>query len=1078
MRINQRFNRDISKIWQSGQVVKVGLCLLFMISAPFCLSDVFSATGAEAPTVLAYAPEQAVQKKMLTGKVVDTNGEPIIGANIIEKGVYANGVITDLEGTFKLRVKQDAVIEVSYIGYVKKEVFTKGRDFVTVTLQEDAKTLEEVVVVGYGSQKKISVTGSVASIQTEDLLKSSQANLAAALSGRLPGLATMQTSGRPGGDDVTLYLRGASTTNGVNPLILIDGVPRDGIATLDPNEVESVTVLKDASATAVFGVRGANGVILITTRRGEVGKTELSISVDHSLQQFTVSMDRIHSWEYAELRNQAFTNDGKDAPYNAYMIDMYKSGEDPVFFPDRDIMSEFFKKWAPQTRVNVNMNGGTEKINYFINVGYIGQSGQFKTESPKALGYDPSYKMNRYNFRSNVDYKLASNLKLSLNLASYLQQSNTPQCQDLYNGNLNSMIADMVAHAWATPPTTPGPVTMPGYTTDTGAEIPANQIVGSNFNTDIKNNKWGELNRRGYQEVTNMNLNSSLAIDWGLDFITKGLSTKFMVAFDAASSTTLTARRVFDVYRAYPAQSPDEKSYYQAIEVDKQDVLGAPTRSNASNYYLNLQYSINYARQFEKHDVSAMALFQRDNWQKANADLPYNMLGLSARATYAYDSRYLAEVNVGYNGSEQFAKGQRFGFFPAFSAGWVASNEAFLRDNPVLTHLKLRASYGKVGNDKLGNDRFLYLDNISVTGGQISSLGRGQSISIGKFGNRNITWEVAYKQNYGIDLKLFHDFSLSVDYFKEKREDILISRGTVPEVLGISTADLPKVNMGVVDNQGFEIEAGYQKRLDSGISFSFKGNFAYNENKQRNMDEAIYSEDYAYRYRKTGYSIGQLFGYKIDYSNGNGFINTPEELEKAKKMYKIGTPRLGDFLYQDLNGDGEISEKDMAPIKYSNVPRISYGFSGSVDWKGLDFSFHFSGIAKCSRLYNSWRATEFASEGVYSNWHKHAWTQERYANGERIEYPALAASTGVSHVANDFFIMDRNFLRLKNVELGYSLPKHWLQKVSLSKVRVYINGNNLLTWKKIKVNAIDPEQSWEVNYPLTKMVNFGLNVVF
>ena len=274
MRINQRFNRDISKIWQSGQVVKVGLCLLFMISAPFCLSDVFSATGAEAPTVLAYAPEQAVQKKMLTGKVVDTNGEPIIGANIIEKGVYANGVITDLEGTFKLRVKQDAVIEVSYIGYVKKEVFTKGRDFVTVTLQEDAKTLEEVVVVGYGSQKKISVTGSVASIQTEDLLKSSQANLAAALSGRLPGLATMQTSGRPGGDDVTLYLRGASTTNGVNPLILIDGVPRDGIATLDPNEVESVTVLKDASATAVFGVRGANGVILITTRRGEVGKTE------------------------------------------------------------------------------------------------------------------------------------------------------------------------------------------------------------------------------------------------------------------------------------------------------------------------------------------------------------------------------------------------------------------------------------------------------------------------------------------------------------------------------------------------------------------------------------------------------------------------------------------------------------------------------------------------------------------------------------------------------------------------------------------------------------------------------------
>lgn len=1069
---NMKTNRSIPQRPRPSRAAALGLALLLLTAAPSVSLAADTASGVHA------AQSRTEDTKVLTGKVVDTDGAPLIGANVVEKGNNANGVTTSVDGSFRFRVKTNAVIEVSYLGYAKKEVATHGRTFVEVALNEDNNTLDEVVVVGYGSQKKISVTGSVASIQTKDLLKSSQSNLSASLSGRLPGLATMQTSGRPGGDDVTLYLRGASSTNGANPLILIDGVPRDGIGSLDPNEVASVTVLKDASATAMFGVRGANGVLLITTRRGEAGQMELSVSVDYSLQRFTTSIDRTHSWEYAELRNQALRNEGKQPAYNDYQIQMYRSGADPVFFPDRDIMKEFFKDWAPQTRVNVNMNGGTDKVNYFINVGYIGQSGQFKTESPSKLGYDPSYKMNRYNFRANVDYKLAKSLKLSLNVASYLQQSNTPQCQAMF-GDLNSMVADMISTIWATPSNTPGPVTVAGYYTDTGAEVPAGQIVGSSFNADLKTNKYAELNRRGYQESTNMNLNSSLTLDWGLDFITKGLSTKLMVAFDAVSATTLSAARVYDVYRAHPATSPEETSYYQAVETDKQDVLMAPVRSNSSNYYLNLQYSINYARRFGRHDVTAMALFQRDNWQKAAADLPYNIIGLAARATYGYDDRYLAEVNVGYNGSEQFAKGHRFGLFPAISAGWVVSNEAFLRDNRVISHLKLRASYGKVGNDKLGNDRFLYLDNIQMVGGLIPSLGRGQAVLISKFGNPDISWEVAYKQNYGVDLQLFKDFSLSFDYFRERREDILISRGTVPEILGIAISDLPKVNMGVVENHGYELEAGYNKRFTSGVAFSVKGNFAYNENRQLNMDEAILPSDYAYRYRKTGYSIGQQFGYKIDYSNGNGYINTPEELAKATEMYKIGTPRLGDFMYRDLNGDNEINEYDMEPIGYSNVPRITYGFSASIEWKGIDFSVHFSGIGKASRLYNnSPGVTEFNGEGVYVDWHRHAWTQERYANGERIDYPALATVSGTSHLPNDFFIMDRSFLRLKNIELGYSLPSRWLRKIGMKKVRVYINGNNLITWKKIKLDAIDPEQNWEANYPLTKMVNFGANIVF
>lgn len=1016
------------------------------------------------------------QPVQLTGVVLDIQGFPLVGVNIMENAT--NGTITDIDGKFSIKVTPQSVLHVSYIGYVTQTVKVGNKKNISIVMEEDSKTLEEVVVVGYGSQKKVSVTGAVAAIQTKELKQSSAANLSTALAGRMPGLTAMQTSGRPGGDDVTLYLRGAGTVNGSNPLILIDGVPRDNISTMDPNEIASVSILKDASATAVFGVRGANGVIMITTRRGEEGKSELSISADYSLQRFTAEADRIHSWEFAELRNQAFRNDGyaeSDLPFTDYMIEMYRSGKDRVYYPDRDVYNEFFKKWAPQTRVNVNLSGGTKKLSYFMNVAYMGQGGQFRTESEKDLGYDPSYKSNRYNFRTNLDYKVASNFKLSLNIASYLEKVNTPQTAKLFNNSVDELVTNMRAYIWATPPTDPGPLTVAGQTLADGTNVPAGQVINQ---AGIDRNTYGELSRRGYQQATRTNLNSSIIADWGLDFITKGLSTKLMISFDTKAMTTLQGFREYDTYGVTVARTSEEKSYVSKVRMNTNDAISL-TKSQQTNYYLNMQYSLNYARQFGLHDVTGMALIQRDNWQQYAADLPYNMLGISARATYSYDSRYLAEVNVGYNGSEQFAKGKRFGFFPAFSAGWVASNEAFLKDNDFITNLKLRASYGKVGNDKLGATRFLYISNISTGGGVIPSLGRGQAINQGKLGNPNLGWEIAYKQNYGIDVQLFRELSLTVDYFREKREDVLISRGTVPEIQGVALGNLPKVNMGRIDNHGFEFEATYNKRIDKDWSFTVKGNFAYNKNTQRFMDEAQKPADYVYRYRSTGYSIGQNFGYRIDYSNGNGYINTQEELDKALATYQVGgTPRMGDFLYVDLNEDGIIDEKDQAPIKYSDIPRITYGFSGSVNWKNFDFSFLFSGIAKASRLYAGWGATEFANVGFFSDYHLQAWTPERFANGEEILYPALGSAPGTSQKPNDFFIMDRSFLRLKNIELGYTLPKGLLKKVGINSTRIYVNGNNLLTWKAMKTDVIDPEQGSDLNYPITKMVNFGINVTF
>ncbi|MDR1666449.1 MAG: TonB-dependent receptor [Bacteroidales bacterium] len=1020
--------------------------------------------------LLPYALEVSAQQFSISGDIVDADNSPMPGVTVLVEGTRT-GTTTNAAGQFSLNVaRENATLLVSFVGYETQRIAVENRRTFHIIMKEALTELEEVVVVGYGSQKRVSVTAAISTVQTKELKQSSAANLSAALAGRLPGLTALQTSGQPGNDAVALYLRGRGTINGADPLIMIDGVPRSNISTLDPNEIASVSILKDASATAVFGVRGANGVILITTRRGTPGKAELSVSADYSLQQFITRADRIHSWEFAELRNEAARNGGmaeSDMPFTPYMIERYKTGDNRDFYPDRDVFHEYFRDWAPQTRINVNLNGGTDDLTYFLNVGYVGQGGQFKTEPESLLGYDPSYKMNRYSFRGNVDYAVAKNLKLTLNLASYLEKMNSPQTAVLFSNSMSEMVSNMIAYAWATPPTDPGPLTVEGY------GYPAGQVLNQ---SGQPRNTYGEINRRGYRQETNTMLNSSLAMDWGLGFITEGLSAKAMLAFDAKAVTVLQGVRAYDCYSWIVARNATEQNSYGVI-IDNENLNLTLSKGMGTYYYFNLQASLNYARTFGKHDVGAMFLFQRDNWDEYSAQLPYNMVGIVGRVTYGFDERYLAEVNLGYNGSEQFAPKNRFGFFPALSGGWVLSNESFLKNHPVLTNLKIRASYGKVGNDKLGGARFLYMSDIYTGGGEIASLDYGQTIVQGKLGNEKLQWEEAYKQNYGLDVQVFKCLSLTVDVFKEKRDHILITRATVPTLQGVPLGDIPKVNLAQVDNYGYEFELTYRKTFGADWAITLTGNYAYNENKQIMVDEPILSEDYAYRYRGTGYSIGQPFGYQVDYSNGNGYINTQDELDNLLP-YSGGVPRLGDLKYENRNDDGVIDPKDMVPMGYSEVPRIAYGFSGIVNYKNLDFSFLFSGIAKSSRMYTGWGVTEFAMVGFFSDWHKHAWTQERYDNGEEILYPALGMGAGTSQQNNSFYLLDRSFLRLKNVELGYNLPQAWIQPAKISRARFYVNGNNLFTWKKYPTNTVDPEQTQTLAYPVTKMINFGINVTF
>ncbi len=1012
------------------------------------------------------------QERTITGKVTDSSGAPLPGVTVIVKGTTI-GTVTDIDGNFSLEIPLTAeILQFSFVGTKTQEVVLGEINTLNIVLEEETTGLDEVVVVGYGAQKKESVTGAISTVNTEDLKRSSSPNLSVALAGQMPGLTVMQSSGQPGRDNVNLYLRGIGTLNDASPLILIDGVPRDNIATLDPNEVASVSILKDASATAVFGVRGANGVILITTRRGEAGESELNITFDRSYQQFITHNDRIHSWEFAELRNQAISNSNpgaapEDYPFTQYMIDKYKSGEDPVFYPDRDVYHDYFRDWAPQTRVNTNFNGGGESFTYFLNAGYIGQGGNFYTEPESSLGYDPSYSMDRYNFRGNIDYNIADNLKASLNLATYLQKMNSPQTAELY-GSMANLVQNMMAYSWATPPTAPGPVTVPGY------GVPENEIVAQ---PGWDQSTYGGINRRGYRDETSTVLNSSLALDWGLDFLTKGLSARGMIAFDSHANTVRQGSRDHNTYAVIVARNANETSGYSAIRNNTDGAMRL-AKNMSSYYYVNFQASLNYARSFGNHSVTGMVLYQRDNWDGWSADLPYNVIGYVGRATYNYDSRYLAEVNFGYNGSEQFAPDNRFGSFPAYSVGWVPSNENFLKENRIITHLKLRASYGIVGNDKLGNSRFLYQCFITMGGGEIPGLGYGQSVQQGRMGNEALQWEKAEKKNIAFDLKLFNDFSLTVDVYNEHRDKILIGRSTIPVLQGVPLGNIPKVNIGIVDNKGYEVELGYQKIISEDFSVALRGNFNYNENKVEFADEVKYGDDYAYPYRSTGFSIGQHFGYLIDYSNGNGYINTPEELDNLPTYEVGGIPRLGDVKYVDVTEDGVINDRDLVPIGYSSVPRVSYGLSGNVTFKDFDLSMVFSGITQSSVVHTGWGVTEFGIAGVFSDWHKRAWTPERYANGEEISYPALAMSPGVSQKANSLFIMDRSFLRLKNIEIGYSLPEKVLNPVGIERARIYANGNNLLTWDKFPTNTIDPEQNDALAYPLTKMITFGVNVTF
>lgn len=1025
--------------------------------------------------------------RTITGKVLDENNQPMPGVTIIVDGT-TNGTMTGPDGTFTLGgVPSGATVIVSCIGYTN-QVLPEGKSNYVVSLVPDSEMLEETVVVAFGQQKKLSVTGAISTVASADLRKTTSTRLDNALAGRVTGLTSMQSGGgQPGVDGATMYLRGAATTNGKSPLILVDGVERDNIRTIDMNEVESISVLKDASATALYGVQGANGVILIQTRKGQKGKAQLNISVDQSWTSFTKEPSRLHSWEYCELRNEALMNDRQAPEFSEETIAKFRNpllGLDPsspdydnqvairkAVYCDNDYYRMYLKSNTPQTRANANISGGTDFVNYFVNVGYIHQGGNLNTESPDYLGYDPQCYMNRLSLRSNLDFHITKNLTASLNIASYAENVNMPAVGDLYRGDQSWMITDIIYQSQTILPISPGPVTDPRF----GGV--SDGVVGYNY---LDRSAYEIINRRGFHTNKRKNLNTQFSVNWDLgELVTKGLSVNGMAAYDTYNIGVLEGRKKERVYNVRVDYDSETLSY-SSSNGDKIEPL-TMTSSRFSNYQIYVQGSINYARTFGKHNVTAMATAYRRFWEGTSADIPYNVLGTAARATYSFDDRYLVEGNLGYNGSEQFAPSKRFGLFPSGSIGWIASNESFLKGNKYLTWLKFRASYGLVGNDSMGGLRFLYQDDNKIQSGNgfVQGLG-GKIVKEGLIGNKSITWELSKKMNLGVEIGLFKDFRINVDYFTEKRDQILLKRRTVPSFQGVSSDYIPRVNMGKVDNHGVDVEVSYSHTFNRDFSISSRVNFGFNDNTAIELDEPMRSEECAYQYHEEGFRLGQEFGYLIDWdSPGNGYFTSQDEIDSYYPYGFGGKPRVGDFVYKDVNGDGVIDQKDLSPIGYSTtVPGLNYGISLGLNFKGIDFNVLFSGLGRYSKYYSGQGVVEWTKQGTYFDWTRNGWTEERYKNGEKITYPAISTTKTVSHTENDFFIQNRSFLRLKNIELGYTLPERFLSKVGVKALRVYVSGQNLFVWDNLRITHIDPEQNNSYGYPITKNVTLGLNINF
>ena len=1044
------------------------------------------------------------KNRLYKGKVVDDRtSEPLVGATVKVKGSTI-GTITDIDGNFALDIPDNIspiVFEVSYMGYASKEAAPAKTTGFTIRLAEDSQTLEEVQIIAYGKQSKMSVTAAISSIDTKELLKSPSGSVANALSGAVTGLSSIQPSGQPGAENPSIYIRGTGPLSDElsKPLILVDGVERSFFQ-MDSHEIESITVLKDAASTAVFGVRGANGVVLVTTRRGVSGKPVISLNSSFGLTQALRNLKGMDSYTYATLYNEAQLSDNPSLTesqlgFSPFVIDMFRTNEDPIMFPNVDWNDYLFKNLAWQTQHNLTLSGGGERFRYFVSLGYLLQDGMLKQLGES---YDPNYQYKRFNYRSNVDIDITKSTLLKVNIGGHVGAKREPRTDELWRKVL-----------WSTPFSSPG-------------------IVDGKLISNIYSNRYISIGERscpldyyynyGYNVDTDNVLNLDLALEQKLDFITPGLSMNIKGAYNTnynvkASRTPSGADSMCTPIYLGSIETPgmdfwdprfDRTIVYQTDGVSglHEQMSYGEEVGRGRNWYG--EFSLNYSRSFGDHDVSALFLYNQSKKYYPETkidgkvfymDIPTAYVGYVGRMTYAYKKRYMVDLNAGYNGSENFAPDKRFGFFPAVSAGWILSEEKFMKKQKVIDFLKLRASYGIVGNDKMENARFLYMAG-AWSGYNTVAKGQG-SWQFGKdggtgllpdakentMGNPDVTWEKVAKQNYGIDLKMFDSrLSLTADVFFEKRKDILSTRNTLPAITDIN---LPKINLGKVNNHGYELSLGWNDRAGK-VDYWLKANVSYAKNKIIYMDEVVPNEPYM---AETGRSTGLTYGYIFDRFlqkddfDADGNLKKDENGRQILPQMALGTPRPGDALFKDLNGDGVINGDDKTRFGYAERPDYVFGFLGGLKWKNFEFSMQWTAAMNASRILdgeyrnafgstNSRMLLKFLADG--------RWTEEN----PNSRFPRLTFMNKSHYLqTSDLWLMNGSYLRLKTAEISYTLPqKDFLKKVGIESVRFYCNGYNLLTlFSDLNDIDIDPEgvtDGGNNNYPNIRIYNFGVNISF
>ncbi len=1012
--------------------------------------------------MLAFCISAIAQNKTIkvSGTVTDEQNQPLIGVNVTIQGVTGFGTTTDVDGKYTIEMEPYNRLVFSYIGFIEQEVLIKEQTKQNVVLKEDdATSFDEVVITGLGAQKKLTVTGAVTQIKMDDIATTSTSNLTNMLAGNVPGVMAMQSSGQPGKNTSEFWVRGISTFGaGASALVLVDGFPRD-LNEISIEDIESFTVLKDASTTAIYGSKGANGVVLITTKKGKAGKVNVDAKLEAAYNTRTMTPEFADGYQYASMMNEALLTRNEEPRYTNEELEILRLGLDPDLYPNVDWQDLLLRDGAMTYRGQLSLSGGGNTARYFISGSYLEEQGMYKVDENIRKDYDTNANSKLYNYRMNVDVDITKTTLVKVGVSGSLRKMNEPgQSVNVWEALMRQ-----------------NPIEIPAIYTD--GRFPTR-------GTGADTNPWVLTTQTGYNETWTNKIQTNITLEQKLDFITKGLSFVGRFGYDTNNGSNIRRKKMPELYKANEQRDADGKLQFSRISAEEKMTQESGASGDRYEY---LEAELHYNRSFKGHNVGATIKYNQ-NSSISTVGLGSDIIngiarrnqGLAGRVSYNWKNRYFADFNFGYNGSENFAKGQQFGFFPAMSAAWNVAEEGFIRNNAKWINMfKIRYSYGKVGNDSLGT-RFPYLYNIGTDGAgnyEWADLGSSKTYTgynYTSIASPYVTWEVATKHDLGIDLALFNDkFSMTVDYFNESREGIYMSRNYLSYMVGLEHT--PSANVGKVDSEGFDGNFALNHKFGE-WDLTLRGNITYSKNTIIDRDE----ENAYYKYQlQKGYRVNQARGLIA-----LGMFEDYDDIRNSPKQ-NFGDVQPGDLKYKDVNGDGVVDGGDSVAIGATTKPNLIYGVGLSARWKQFDFNIHFQGAGKSSYCIQGPSVYAFSEKEignvlpdlVNGRWIDSAISGTEATMNPNASYPRLSyGGNSNNYRASTFWLRNGSYLRLKTLEVGYNLPQKWVNKIYSKNIRVFFIGTNLLTFSDFKLWDPEMGSTTGTHYPLTKSFSFGFNI--